>query len=93
MELSSEDALLQEGEAAVTLKPGLVDQQTRLKLWKKASRKTAYLVGFVAATPDDLPEKQPPCQDIESFQLVLPPLIDSGNGTTRLMLKLLPEPG
>ncbi len=48
MELSSEDALLQEGEATVTLKPGLVDQQTRLKLWKKASRKTAYLVGFAA---------------------------------------------
>lgn len=77
----------------MALKPGLLDQQTRLKLWKKASRKTAYLVGFVAATPDNLPEKQPPRQDIESFQLVLQPLADSGNGVAGLMLKLLSESG
>lgn len=77
----------------MALKPGLLDQQTRLKLWKKASRKTAYLVGFVAATPDDMPEKQLPRRDIESCQLALLPLIESGNRMAGLMLKLLSEPG
>ncbi len=42
------------------LQPGLVDAAMRAELWKKAQRKTAYYVGFMAALPDDLPEQPAP---------------------------------
>nr|AHW46459.1 DsrS [Thiocapsa roseopersicina] len=37
------------------LQTGLVDADRRDDLWKKASRKQVYLVGFLQALPDDLP--------------------------------------
>ncbi|MCP5142318.1 MAG: hypothetical protein H6948_00765 [Zoogloeaceae bacterium] len=40
--------------------PGLVDADTRDRLWKAGQRKNALRVGFLAATPDDLPETHPP---------------------------------
>ncbi len=43
----------------VVLQPGLLDQEARLDLWKKAARKMPYLVGFIAALPDDLPQPPP----------------------------------
>lgn len=41
---------------ALVLQPGLIDEEVRLDLWKKAARKPAYYVGFLEACPDDLPE-------------------------------------
>ena len=43
----------------LVLQPGLIEQQTVQDLWKKARRKLAYFVGFLAATPGDLPEQLP----------------------------------
>lgn len=40
---------------ALVLKPGLISEDARLDLWKKAVRKNAYYVGFIATCPDDLP--------------------------------------
>lgn len=41
------------------LQPGLIDEPLRQELWKKAARKNAYYVGFLSATPDDIPEEAP----------------------------------
>jgi len=41
------------------LRPGLVTEQVRDSLWRKASRKSAIYVGFLLAIPDDLPEQLP----------------------------------
>lgn len=39
----------------LVLQPGLVDEETRADIWRKAARRQAYYVGFLAAVPDGLP--------------------------------------
>lgn len=56
-----------EGERIVesvrlVLQPGLIGPEQREDLWRKAARKPAYLVGFLHALPDDLPEPEAPRQ-------------------------------
>ncbi|MBK5963701.1 sulfur reduction protein DsrS [Thiocystis minor] len=43
----------------LVLQPGLLDREGRGDLWRKAARKPSYLVGFLQALPDDLPEPAP----------------------------------
>jgi len=38
------------------LKNDLVDEKTKLSLWKKGKRKSTYYLGFVSSIPDKLPE-------------------------------------
>ncbi len=38
------------------LQPGLISEEDRLRLWHKGKQKGVFLVGFLHATPDDLPE-------------------------------------
>lgn len=40
----------------LVLQPDLVDQATVQKLWSRASRKSAYYIGFLLASPERLPE-------------------------------------
>lgn len=44
----------------LVLQTGLLDADRRDELWKKATRKQAYLVGFLQALPDDLPGRANP---------------------------------
>ena len=46
----------------LVLQPGLISPEQREDLWRKSARKPAYLVGFLQALPDDLPEPEPPRQ-------------------------------
>lgn len=43
----------------LVLQPGLITQEQREDLWRKSNRKQAYLVGFLQALPDDLPDPEP----------------------------------
>jgi len=43
----------------LVLKPGLISEEVRQSLWKKARSKTSFYVGFLATTPDNIPEPQP----------------------------------
>jgi hypothetical protein len=43
----------------LALQPGLIDAAARDELWRKAARRQAYYVGFLLATPDDLPLAAP----------------------------------
>jgi hypothetical protein len=43
----------------LVLQPGLVDDAVRDDLWRKAARRNAYYVGFLAAVPDALPVDAP----------------------------------
>ena len=43
----------------LVLQPGLVDEAARDDLWRKAARRNAYYVGFLAALPDALPLAAP----------------------------------
>lgn len=61
------------------LKPDLIDRETRLGLWRRARQKTAYLVGFLMAVPEDLPEQQTERLSPPALQERLKTLAGDGN--------------
>jgi hypothetical protein len=76
----------------LVLQPGLLDPEQVDGLWRKAHRKPAYYVGFLAARPDDLPEKpggaMPAdlCADLDR-------LAGDGDAVARLLRRVLSAPG
>ena len=75
------------------LQPGLVTEELRQKLWSKAKSKGSYYVGFLQATPDDLPGE---AVDHPSFQMMaqkLEPLLAEDNSIARLVLRVLSARG
>ena len=77
----------------MALQPGLLNENERLALWKKANRKTHYLVGFVSAAPDDLPERLPQRGDLSLHRDRLSQMNEDGDELTALLLKLLSASG
>lgn len=75
------------------LQPGLVDAEDRLSLWQKSARKQAYLVGFLQALPDDLPQPVPARSDAEAHARYLRPLAQAGNPCAALLLRVQSSPG
>lgn len=70
----------------LVLQPGLLDDDSVEGLWRKAQRKPAYYVGFIAARPDDLPESAQarPLAVVDGLeQLAL-----QGNPVARLLLRV-----
>jgi hypothetical protein len=76
----------------LVLQPGLVSDETRLALWGKGRQKNAYQVGFLLATPDALPEPEPPRPDLEAVGGVLAGLAE-GNCYAAALLRLFGGPG
>lgn len=70
------------------LQPGLIDETQRAELWKKSARKQAYLVGFLQAVPDELPEPAPARPDAPVHAASLADLDAAGNACARLLLRL-----
>ncbi|MES9956536.1 MAG: sulfur reduction protein DsrS [Sedimenticola sp.] len=68
--------------------PGLLSEEKRAALWKKAARKTPYLVGFIAADPDNLPEKVPARQDEAQLVERLSSLAQQGNRPAGLLIRI-----
>jgi len=77
----------------LVLQPGLLDDSGRKALWKKSSRKQAYLVGFMKASPDALPEEEKAHPDWDRLQAALLPLAGQGNELARQMLRCASAPG
>lgn len=77
----------------LVLQPGLIDAEDRLSLWRKSARKQAYLVGFLQALPDDLPQPVPARGDAEDHARGLRPLAQAGNPYAVLLLRVQASPG
>lgn len=75
------------------LQPGLLDQDQIDGLWRKAQRKPAYYVGFLAARPDELPYPVAPHVVDENLQAALIDLADGGDVLAGLLLRVLSAPG
>jgi hypothetical protein len=75
----------------LVLQPGLIDEATKLSLWSRANRKSAYYVGFLLAMPDALPDTQPANAKHESLCNKLKAL--STNIFAKLLVKLLSAEG
>lgn len=63
----------------LVLQPGLIDDDAREKVWASGARRNAYRVGFLQATPEDLPEPSPERGDFATTAAALMPLVEAGN--------------
>ena len=77
----------------LVLQPGLLDQSQVEGLWRKAQRKPAYYVGFLAARADELPEQAGPYPGVHSLSVALSGLAAEGNSLAALLLRVLSSPG
>jgi hypothetical protein len=75
------------------LQPGLISEDEREKLWGQGKRKNTYLLGFLAADPDDLPEDVPASPLFEEASNALEDIAASGNVYARQLLRLLSPRG
>ncbi|HAI69673.1 MAG TPA: sulfur reduction protein DsrS [Gammaproteobacteria bacterium] len=71
------------------LQPGLIDEETRQKIWIKGRTKTAYFIGFLLMQPDDLPNPLllPARLDADHIQTCLSPLVAKGNQIATQLLR------
>ena len=77
----------------LVLQPGLVDDAIRDDLWKKAQRKNAYYVGFLAAIPDALPDSTPAHPVLDEHQAVLAAAAADGDALARQLLRVFAPAG
>jgi len=77
----------------LVLQPGLLDESQVAGLWRKAQRKPAYYVGFLAARPHQLPESLAPHALCERLSPTLNDLHGQGNALAGLLAQILSAPG
>ena len=77
----------------LVLQPGLLGKEQVEALWRKAQRKPAYYVGFLAARADDLPEETAPHSGLGGLSEGLTGLAGAGNALAGLLLKVLSSQG
>lgn len=75
------------------LQPGLIDADTRSRIWNKARSKNTYFVGFLLATPDDLPEPAPAHPAWSALAGAVLPLAQAGNVYARQLSRVLDVSG
>lgn len=72
----------------LVLQAGLLSDEKILDLWKKSARKQAYLVGFLRARPDDLPEPEAPRADADAIADALADELRAGNAVAGLLVRV-----
>jgi hypothetical protein len=93
MPFEEDPQAMMESVRLVLKKPGLIDEETRDSIWKKAKRKNALYVGFLASQPDDLPDQLPAHAEYAVLQSQLQPLNDACNPFATQLLRVLSGPG
>lgn len=78
---------------SILLQPGLIEEKTRQQLWKKGIVDNAYLVGFLARIPDELPDQLQPRSDFDTVRNKLTSLCAENNLYATSLLRLLSGPG
>lgn len=87
------DALRIVETVSLLLQPGVLAEQDRQSLWKKASHKSAYYPGFLITSADNLPYQADAHQDYPLLEKQLEKLIQQGNRTAEYYLWLHSERG
>lgn len=77
----------------LVLQPGLIGEKPVAELWRRSGRRQAYLVGFLQARPDDLPEQVPERADLHRVRAHLDALIDRRNPCAILLERVLSGAG
>lgn len=87
------DALRIVETVSLLLQPGVLAEQDRQSLWKKASHKSAYYPGFLITSADNLPYQADAHQDYPLLEQQLEKLIQQGNRTAEYFLWLHSDRG
>ncbi len=88
-----EDALAMIDSVKASLQEGLVSEEQKQSLWKKAKLKGAYYVGFLQAVPDELPGEAKANKNHDVLFEKLNPLIINGNKPAALLMKIFSTNG
>ncbi len=75
------------------LQPDLISAAERLDIWRKGRQKNVFLIGFLLATPDTLPEPLPAHRDWARADGELAALAATGNPYAQQVLRCLSGPG
>jgi len=75
------------------LQPDLIDAETRARIFRLGTHRNAYHIGFLAATPDDLPDTAPARPDFDDYRARLAALAGDGNALAAFLARLLDTPG
>ena len=77
----------------LVLQPGLIDESARQNLWKRASRKSAYYVGFLHTDPRNLPAQAGEHPQLAQAEQCLQPLLAEGNPLAAQLVRMLSGSG
>ncbi len=77
----------------LVLRPGLIDDDTRRRIWNRGNHRNAWRLGFLDADPDTLPDPLPPRADLEASRDRIATLAGAGNAPAALLTRLLDSPG
>ncbi len=75
------------------LRPGLISDERRQRLWEAGRSRKTYRVGFLAAVPGALPERVDPRPDRDAHLSALTGLIEAVNPDAALLGRLLDAEG
>lgn len=77
----------------LVLQPGLIDAETRRRLWDKGAAQSVYRIGFLQAEADDLPQLLTPRDDYAAWRESLGGLAQRGNAMAGLLQRVLDAAG
>ena len=77
----------------LVLQPGLISEEEKRKLWKRARTKRSLYVGFMHTVPEDLPEEAEPHAMHEEISEKLKPLADAGNRYADMIVRAFSDRG
>ena len=77
----------------LVLQPGLISQEEKEKLWAKTKTKRSFYVGFLHASPDDLPVEIDANPLHEKIKHQLAPLLKDNNAHALMLEKVLSARG
>lgn len=75
------------------LQPGLIEPAVRERIWERGTHRNAYRLGFVEATPDELPDPKAARADFARLAEPLSRLAAAGNAPAGLLHRLLDRGG
>ena len=84
------DPMLVIATIRLILQPGLIDAETRDRIFRLGTHRNVYHIGFLEALPDELPDLLPARPDHANYR---DRLAASGNALAVFLAKLLDSPG
>lgn len=75
----------------LVLQPGLISDDAKSALWKKAKSKNTLYIGFLDTIPNDLPERQNAYHQYEAIKSVLTKIENTNSFAAKLLLLLSEE--